>query len=261
MRVTQWIVIGTSRGLGTALVDELLREPSVAIRGISRTPAEQINKYTTWKETGRYRHLQLDITSSPCRELLPTCIQEVAPNPAGIIFNAAYMEQDVTSEHLIRFQAFDQVNQVGIIGLGNVLFAIEPYLKEYGGILMGISSFSALAPPIIPKLAYPSTKAYLDMLLRCLRAIWPKKIKVVTVHLGHIGSWEQVLSGWNVPTYAMTASKIVKTLSRSHIPEEINYPLIYTLMFKYVFPWLPDKVMFWGLRSSLRLGRILKQQS
>ena len=257
--IKNWVIIGSSRGLGAALVEELLHQTSSHIIGVARTPAEDVKNYKQWIKTGRYQHIQLDIASSQCREVLVSISQEFPPDPIGIIFNAAHMEQDVNSDQSINFQVFDQVNRVGIEGIGNTLFAFEQHLREYGGILIGISSVSALAPPIIPRLAYPSTKAYLDMMFRCLRTTWSEKIKFVTVHLGHIGNWDDTFSRWNVPTYAMTASKIIRAISGSKIPNEINYPLLYAIMFRYIFPLLPDSVYIWGLRSFLRLGNILKE--
>lgn len=256
--VKNWIIIGSSRGLGAALVEELLHQTSSHIIGVARTSAEDIKNYEKWIKTGRYQHIQLDIASSQSRKILKSISQDFTPDPIGVIFNAAHMDQDIKPDHSIDFQVFEQVNRVGINGIGNTLFAFEQHLREYGRILVGISSVSALAPPVIPKLAYPSTKAYLDMMFRCLRTTWPEKVKFVTAHLGHIGNWDDTFSQWNVPTYAMTASKIVRAISGSKIPNEINYPLLYAIMFKYIFPLLPDSVYIWGLRSFLRLGNIIK---
>jgi NAD(P)-dependent dehydrogenase (short-subunit alcohol dehydrogenase family) len=245
---------------GAALVEELLQHTSSEVIGIARTGPESIESYKKWIETGRYQHVQLDISSLQCRESLKSVVQKCAPEPIGVIFSAAYMEPDVNPDRSINFQVFEQVNRVGIDGIGNTLFAFEQPLRQYGGIFVGISSFSAFAPPIIPKLAYPSIKAYLDMMLRCLRTIWPDNVKFVTVHLGHIGDWENVFSRWNVPTYAMTAAKIVRAISGANIPPEINYPLVYTVMFKYIFPLLPDSLYMWGLRTFLKSVNILKSR-
>lgn len=256
--IAHCVIIGSSRGLGAALVEEFLKQTSYSIIGIARTSPDKISPYPTWNSTGRYRHIQLDIASSQCRDILQALSQELKPKPICIVFNAAHIKPDANEDQSINYEVFDQVNRVGIDGLGNILFAFEKHLLKHGGILVGISSFSAFAPPLISKVAYPATKAYLDMIFRCLRATWPENIKLVIVHLGHIGDWNTTFPRWRVPTYSMAAMKIIRSISGKNIPGEINYPLLYTLLYKYVCALLPDKVYLWTLRTFVKSRHLLK---
>ncbi|GJQ57639.1 MAG: SDR family oxidoreductase [Candidatus Scalindua sp. AMX11] len=253
-RINHFIIIGSSRGLGSALVEVLLRNDSHHIFGVARTRFNEIKNYKNLCHSTRYHHIETDITSASCVETLKSITSKFSKGPIQVVFNAAVVESDITSDFTINFDTFDKVNSVGIRGLSNVLKAFEGYLFTYGGIFVGISSFSAFVPPVFdPRIAYPSSKAYLDMCLRCLRSIWNSDhISVVTVHLGHIGEKQ---AGSQSRSYSDTAEKLVKSLSGKKIPSEINYPRLYTLVYKYFLTSVPD-FLYLKLFRMLRKSRI-----
>ncbi|MEA3347365.1 MAG: SDR family NAD(P)-dependent oxidoreductase [Candidatus Auribacterota bacterium] len=250
------IVVGSSTGLGAALVNEFINQTAYNIIGIAKTKYEKIDSYNMWKISGRYRHVEMDITSPACGTRLKLLCSEFLNDPVCVIFNAAYVETDIKKDGYIDYDVFMGVNHVGINGLGNVLSAFGDYLLKCGGIFVGISSFSAFTPPVSEKrIAYPATKAYLDMALRCLRLAWLNKVRVVTVHLGHIRKCDGTGSFFDLitPTYPMVARKITGSLLKKKVPNEINYPLLYNVFYRYVLRFIPDKLYFylfgWLLKS------------
>ncbi|MDP2923140.1 MAG: SDR family NAD(P)-dependent oxidoreductase [Candidatus Omnitrophota bacterium] len=238
------IIIGSSSGLGAALVEEFLNQTSCRITGVARTNFEKIHRYREWSASGRYNHIELDITSPVCRIHLKSLCSEFSSEPICVIFNAARVATDVNKNGALNYDVFADINRVGIDGFGNILAAFEEHFLKYGGILVGISSFSSFMPPLLEqRVAYPSSKAYLDMAFRCLRVAWDKKVKIVIIHLGHISySKDKTFPKWISPTYNLVAKKIVRLIASGKAPQEINYPVLYCLIYKYIFRFIPDRV-------------------
>jgi NAD(P)-dependent dehydrogenase (short-subunit alcohol dehydrogenase family) len=254
------IVIGASRGLGAAIVEEFLKKESYQVIGVARTGIEKIKEKDRSVASGRYRHLELDITSPECTETLSSICSDLPQEPLCIIFNAALVEPDVNKDHSINYAILKEINRVGIDGLVNVLNAFEAHLLTYGGVLVGISSFSALLPPLYePRVGYPASKAYLDMALRCLRAEWGKKVKVVNVHLGHLGEPRDFLfSRWLVTSYQRAAKKIVESISDEKLPNEINHPFLYSLVYRFIHSFVPDFIYFRLFQPLAKSGKKVK---
>jgi len=260
-QIKHWMIIGSSRGLGAAFVEEFLNRTSGDILGVARTSPDQIKNHEKWTATGRYRYLQLDIALSQSRQVLQLILQEIAPEPVGVIFNAAHIEKDLNTDQSLNYDAYEQVNRVGITGLGNLLFAFEPHLLTYGGILVGISSLWGSVPPLfLPWMAYPASKAYLNMAFHCLRVAWRKRVDVVLVNIGNIGGGEKSsLPAWIVPTYAMAAQKIGRALLRTHVPKAINYPVWHAVIYNYVLRFVPEFCYSWIFRLYFTLDAFQKR--
>ena len=255
-----YIVIGSSRGLGAALVDELLEKGADQVIGVSRTKREYLEFHEKRLATDRYRYIELDITSPKCEEDLISVCAELPHEPLCVIFNAALQGTDVTKDHTLNYQVFEEVNRIGITGFYNVIGAVQGHLLTCGGMFVGISCIGALIPPVFaPRVAYPSSKAYLDMVLRCLRVLWRGKVKVVTVRLGHMHDATHA-SMRGVLTYSNAAKKIIQSISGQRIPNEINYPLSYTIMYRYIFAMLPDSVYVWLMRLLLIIRNFVKKK-
>lgn len=186
------------------------------------------------------------MTSSDVVQKLKSVLATFPPGPLLVIHNAAAVKSDVRPDGTIDFDAAKEINAVGVAGLANVLRAVEACLLAQGGLFVGISSFAALAPPVRePRVAYAASKAYLDSALRSLRHVWRDRVQVVTVHLGHLGEADTgIPSRWIRPSYAMAADRIVRALTRERVPREINYPHLYTLVYKYLLPVVPDSLYF-----------------
>lgn len=257
------IIIGSSRGLGAALVEEFLNNTDYNLIGIARTKLIEIKNHEKWISSGRYQHINLDIASSQSREILRATLATLSPTPLCVIFNSAHVEKDVKEDKSINYDIFDQINKVGINGLGNVLFATEPHFMKHGGIFVGISSFWGIVPPLfLPWVAYPASKAYLNMTLRCLKVAWRNHVKVVTVNIGNIGGAENAAKNayptWIVPTYAMAAGKIVRTVTKEKMPAIINYPLLHYIIYLHILRFVPEIVYSWAFKLYFNLASKLK---
>jgi len=242
-KIRNFIVIGSSRGLGAAIVNELIKNESFNIIGISRTDFEELPDFEEWKALNRYEHIKLDITSQNCVEVLSALNSKFPEEAFCVMFNAAFIKSDVNNNN-INYDIFNEINSVGITGFKNVLESFVSHLLNYGGIFVGISSYSAFIPPVFtPKVAYPATKAYLDMALRSLRLIWKDKVAVVTVHLGHMReSAEGVVFPKITLTYSKAAKKIVSSITAPKVAEEINIPFLYNIVYRYFLRYIPDRV-------------------
>ena len=231
-----YIIVGASRGLGASLVSKCL-EKGLRVFGIGRSSEDDIKNRADWKKTGRFSYLQADIGDPACVGIMKSVINMCEGKPACIIFNAAVIESDVGYDRKLNFDIFKRVNRTGIDGFGHVLETFGDYLLLHGSMLVGISSISAWAPPVGGnKVAYPSSKAYLDMMLRSLRLLWNKKVHLMTVHLGHIGGE----GSWFVPTYDSVAEKVVKATLSRRPPESLCMSAIYCAVYS-ILKFMPDR--------------------
>jgi NAD(P)-dependent dehydrogenase (short-subunit alcohol dehydrogenase family) len=235
------LVIGSSRGLGAALAAALVARRCPQVIGVSRTPPEGEGG---WRRDERYRHVALDVSAPESPVRLREVLRQTSNAPLLVIYNAAEVRSDLRPDGTIDFALFDLVNAVGVTGLGHVLRGVQDPLLARGGVFVGVSSFAALSPPVVaPRLAYPASKAYLDSALRALRHAWRGRVRVVTVHLGHIGGpGRGLLSRWIRPSYAMAAERILRRLTARRVPDEIDYTLAYAVAYHYLLPLVPDRL-------------------
>lgn len=237
--ISDFIVVGSSRGLGAALVEELLKVTSCSVYGISRTPFNETAYFYAWSATGRYRHIQADISSESSVSLMEDVLLKCGKKIC-VIYNAAHIEKDYASGDRLDSVAFDRVNSVGIQGLRNVLAVFEGHLATNGGILVGVSSFwGRLTPVSLPYVAYPATKAYLDSVFESLRYLWPAAARVVTVTIGNIKEDSGRLPSWFIPTYESAARSIVRKLISERDKDMIEYPFWHAVVYKYILRMLP----------------------
>lgn len=237
--------MGASKGLGLAITRALLSRTRADVVAVSRSvvPAE-----------GRLRTVQADIALVESTRALADTITNM-PSPLAVILNAATVATEITAAGTISFDMFCRVNAVQIGGMGHVLAAAFPKLLNEGGAFVAISSFSAYAPPVEePRIAYPASKAYLDMAMRALRLQWGEKIAFTTVHLGNMG--ENSVGGILSPSYAMVAARLVDRFAAGRFPREINATWPYTLAYKYCFPHLPDRLYALIMRGLFGSNRV-----
>ena len=253
------MVIGCSRGLGAAIVDELLRREGIVI-GIARSRSEQIEKFPTWSSSGRYRHVELDIGNSDSVAILKKVAVQFARAPFVIIFNAACLLDEVKVDGTINHAVVEEVNRTGVYGFGNVLQAFENAFIQNGGALVAISSINAFVPPLLERrIAYPASKAYLHMAMRSLRFIWPKNVRLMTIHLGHVGEIckGRIFGLIKQPSYTDAAEMIVRCIWKRQSPIDITYPLIYRITYRGLLKIVPDIYYRTLLRTFLRFTRAI----
>jgi NAD(P)-dependent dehydrogenase (short-subunit alcohol dehydrogenase family) len=244
-----YIIIGASRGLGKALVEECLRRPESRVIGTGRTSEELIAENARWRETGRYDYHQLDIADASANSALRAMAGALPQEPVCIIFNAAIIASDFTIRGDFSKEAYDKVNGVTIGGFGNMLDAFGAHLYRNRGMVIGISSLSAVVPlHLEPMIAYPASKAFLITALRSLRLLWGRRVRIVTVLLGHVGDRKfSRLSGWLVPSYGSVAKRILGKLERSFPPSTVSIPLVARAAYT-VFNLFPDAASQWIFR-------------
>jgi len=243
-----YIVIGSSKGLGAALVQELLNNEQCFVYAVSRTSPEEIPDYEKWQKSDRFRYFQTDISDKEQVLKLTDINNFIKDKPVCIIFNAACLKTDVNDNKFIDFKTLREVKNTGIDGLINILEVFQSNLINYGGIFIGISSFSTISPAICPEMiAYRAAKTFLNTLLDDLRFIWRnnKNIKIMTVNLGYMRknkSTNQILE-FLFPSYNKVAKKIVKTVNLNNIPEELNYTFFYTIIYRF-FALMPNTIYY-----------------
>ena len=255
--VTAALVTGASRGLGAALVEGLLARGAPTVVGVARATREDMLARHRWAIDPRYWHVACDLTHPDSVHQLAAGIERIADGPLLVVHNAAAVRSDVGADGTIDFAAWDEVTATAVGGLGHLLRATQGRLLAGGGTFAGISSFAALAPPVIdPRVAYPATKAHLDVTLRALRLAWRGRVRVVTVHLGHIGGADE---GWRArllrPSYRVAAEHVVAALVRPVVPERIALTWPYRLVFRYALPLVPDAIYAATLRALAGRGR------
>lgn len=242
----RWVVVGCSRGLGAALVDELLERPGTTVSGLARTPLAAIANAGRWQATGRYEHHVADLAEPAAGAALAQMARSIPDGPITLIFNAAYLERDVREDGRIDFERLERTNRVNVDGFGRTLQAFEDRLFRDGGLLVGISSINAVKPPFLePRLAYGPTKAYLSMALRNLALAWPRRIRLMEARLGHIGADPAAtgLAPLFVPTYRATARALLSRATRRHPPRLWTYPFVYCLAYNYLLRLVPDDLL------------------
>lgn len=231
-----YIIVGASRGLGASLVNSCLKN-GLRVVGIGRTSENAINDILTWRQTGRFKYIQADIGESSSVNIMRSIIGMCEDKPVCVIFNAAVIDSDVGNDGKLMFDIFTKVNRTGIDGFVHTLEVFEDYLISCGGMLVGISSISAWLPPSKGnKVAYPASKAYLDMALRSLRLLWHKRVHLMTVHLGHMSGD----GSWFVPRYDRVADKIIKATLLRMPPESICISVLYCIAYG-ILRRMPDR--------------------
>lgn len=233
-----YIIVGASRGLGASLVSKCL-DSGFKVIGIGRTDESRIENAGDWKKAGLFRYVQADIGDPTSVGIMKPIINMCEGKPICIIFNAAVIESDVGYDRKINFDIFKKVNRTGIDGFGHILEVFGNYLLLSGSMLVGISSISAWMPPTGGnKIAYPSSKAYLDIMLRSLRLLWGKRVHLMTVHLGHMGGE----GSWFVPTYDTVAERVVKATLSRRPPESVCMSAFYCVVYS-ALKFMPDRLV------------------
>lgn len=251
------IVVGSSRGLGSALVDALLTSGAGLVVGVARTGEQDIAQCSQWSASQRYCHVQTDIGSPESVVAMSSLLPQLPNEPLLLIFNAACLAKDTKEDLSIDFDVFDEVNRTGIDGLRNVLRTYQDHLLTWGGVFVGISSINALMPPVLEhRVAYAATKAYLHMALRCAELAWQGKVSFLTVHLGHVGGATNrgVVSRLLQPTYKETADKILRLVLQPRLSGETAYPFVYNLVYRGVLRFVPDSIYYRLLAFLVRLS-------
>ena len=89
--------------------------------GIARRRLNQIENRDKWTASGRYHHVEVDITSKECRDRLTLFCEELAAESICVIFNAARVETGINKGSSFNYEKFSGVNRVGTDGLEKII--------------------------------------------------------------------------------------------------------------------------------------------
>ena len=256
--VTNFVIIGSGRGLGYALTTELssARGRKVNVVAISRSVGSDLpdrSQYPTISQQVRYE--EVDVRQEKASEVLRKIAKSLPPGPINIIYNSALVQSDRNDSELLDAVVAREIVDVGVIGLIRAIEGFEEALLRNGGCFLGISSASALSYPIAgPLVTYPASKAFMDKMLQALSVSWPEHVRVLVIHLGRVGSAQESTCGrFYYPTYSQTARHIRRILDSRSRSRSYTYPLVHSVVFRvlhhvFYFSW-PARLTKW-LRSS-----------
>lgn len=159
---THFFITGTSRGIGRALSERLVKNPLYHVTGIARHPAFQHS---------RYKHITADLTETDklpvlAREIFterPTAKRLVLINNAGTLGEIGYAGEIAESQMIASFR----VNLIAPALLCSL------FIRHYGDLripktIINVSS-GAGKTPYDGWAAYCAAKAGLDMFSRCVQ--------------------------------------------------------------------------------------------
>jgi Tropinone reductase 1 len=168
------IVTGASRGIGEAIVQELLRR-GVRVLGVARN-FEASSVLQAEATSGNCHYLRADVTAEADRLTIVETAKRLFGQIDGVINNAGRAYRAPASETSIEeFRSLLETNLLAAFGLARAAYAA---LRASRGTVVNISSVTSQV--VLPnRLAYGSTKAALDHLTRSLAVEWgPDGIRV-----------------------------------------------------------------------------------
>src|SRR5712691_10268355 len=127
------LIVGSSRGLGAALVEALLSAGAARVLGVARSPRSALVHHP-WAASDRYQHLELDVTTEAAPGRMEEAVAALPPGRLVVVYNAAAVKSDLLPAG-IDWAVFEEVNRVGVAGFANTLRATERHLLRRSGIL------------------------------------------------------------------------------------------------------------------------------
>jgi tropinone reductase I len=168
------IVTGASRGIGEAIVQELLHR-GARVLGVARNlDASSVSQ--TDATSGSCHYLRADVTIEADRLAIVETAERLFGRIDGVINNAGRAYRAPASETSIEeFRSLLEINLLAAFGLARAAY---PALRASRGTVVNISSVTSQV--VLPnRLAYGSTKAALDHITRSLAVEWgPDGIRV-----------------------------------------------------------------------------------
>jgi len=227
-------VTGVSSGLGNELTRELLSEGH-NVWGVSRKNSDspalsslQINK--------NFIYSKCDISNIDEVSAIIDQLIKKDFNVDIVILNAGVMSNDIQN-YRFNNNKFKDVFNINLYGTVNIIDKVLPlFQQKRQGIFIGISSFSAYNGIVKDKVAYPASKAALNMVFTAFRfQFGTSKIRFVTINIGSISEKKSILRMSS--SYNQVAQKIISTFSKKK--NIYHYPYIYSLLIR-VLKCLPN---------------------
>jgi len=199
------LITGANRGIGRALVDEILRRGAARVYAGTRTPMQHHDE--------RVSPIWLDVTSSAeirqAADEIDTL--DILINNAGVAIPDDLSDTDIIERHLA----------VNLLGGLRMSLAFLPHLERSKGSVVNTLSLAAIAPlPVVP--AYSISKAAAHSMTQTLRMfVAHQGVTVHGVFLGPVDT--EMTRGFDIPktSPALAAAGVLDGLERG---EEDIFP-------------------------------------
>lgn len=229
------LITGISSGLGKTLSLELLRKNNL-VWGVSRKD-ENHPALKQLFENKNFIYSQCDVGIERNVSQLINEIKEANFDIDIVILNAGLMENDIGINGF-DYYSFKKIMDVNFLGSMVIIKGILPiFLNQGNGLFIGISSLAAHRGVVVNKIAYPASKAALNMAFESFRLqLSNKNIRFLTVNLGPLSEKKGLLRA----SYRQAARKIISLIDKR--VNLVNYPFLPTLIFR-IFKFIPDSIL------------------
>lgn len=226
------LITGVSSGLGKELSLKLLSSGQTVL-GFSRKSIDSvelreliINKNFIYNEC--------DIAKDNDVSRFVRNIKEQNFPIDVVILNASLMQNDMINKEF-DYIKFKEIVDVNLFGVVKIISYLLPLFQQRGkGVFIGISSLASQRGIVVNKIAYPVSKAALNMAFEAFRLqLANSNIRFMTVNLGPLYEKGGILS----VSYKQAARKIVSLINKEK--NVLNYPLITSFIFR-MFRYFPD---------------------
>lgn len=227
-------ISGVSSGLGLQLCKESLQHGN-AVWGIGR---RKFNLDHLKGDVGKnFNYLQCDVTNKQQVKGVFEKMRESAFIPDVVILNAALMNKDISNNEFDHLK-FKEVFNVNLYGAINIIDETLPIFQNAGkGIFIGISSLAALRGIVDQKIAYPGSKAALNMVFEAFRLqMDTSNIRFIIINLGPMNSE----GGFLKASYEQAGKKVISLI---HKKKNINYYPILPFLAISLLRFIPDRLI------------------
>ncbi len=228
----KFFITGVSRGLGKALAEECLNLGH-EVWGVSRSKPSGADK--------RLRHMQCDIADfAEVRRAADEMIGE-GYIPDVFVLNAATIKEDFDGG-----LDLETARETFATNLFGHLYWIKIFLplvehKQGPATFLNVSSVAAFRAILHRKVAYPASKAAMDMVFEGMRVQFAeKRIRFLTVNLGPLA--DKRAAPLITASYREAALKIIATLESGRRKTHFSYPLLAGLIYKAA-RFVPDNLI------------------
>lgn len=206
-------ITGITSGLGRALSEEFLSK-GCSVWGIGRRPLKEPKKnlYYSICDVRNQIDIKRVYEEMKGKDFIPDVV----------VLNAGITKDDLVPElsYSISREIFE-VNLFGVINWINIFLPV--YLRKGKGIFVGISSLSAYRVTNINKVAYPASKAALNMIFQALRVKFTSKgLRFIIFCLGRMGERKTLFQ----TTYQKAAERIANHIYLNRKKNVVNFPFI-----------------------------------
>lgn len=163
-----FIITGANRGLGEALVSELIKEPSNLIISISRS---QTNNQATY-EGSRFHFLETNLSEPSIHKKLNVLTQLIDRQAIYFLNNASIIEP-ITKIENVKDQDIEHTLAVNIVAASSLVKFILKHFKNNSITCINISSGAAHSA-IRNWSLYCSSKAFMDMFFKVAQTEYPE---------------------------------------------------------------------------------------